>query len=58
MTTDTTLTADNSLRFRNKSFRLIIKAILTDELKILDGKVKEKQGQYNLYRKAAKISSL
>ena len=32
--------------------------ILTDELKILDDKIKGNQAQYNLDREAAKISSL
>ena len=31
---------------------------LTDKLKILDDKIKENQGQYDLGRKAAKISDL
>ena len=32
--------------------------ILTDKLKILDDKIKENQGQYDLDREAAKISDL
>ena len=32
--------------------------ILTDELKILDDKIKANQGQYDLGREAAKISAL
>ena len=32
--------------------------ILTDELKILDDKIKPKQAQYNLDREAAKMSAL
>ena len=32
--------------------------ILTDELKVLDGKIKANQGQYYLGREAAKISVL
>ena len=31
---------------------------LTDELKILDGKIKENQPQYNLDREADKMSAL
>ena len=58
LTIDTTLPADNSFRFRKKSFRSIIKMTLTDELKILDGKLKASQAQYDLVRKAAKISAL
>ena len=32
--------------------------ILTDEIKILDGKIKANQSQYKLDREAAKISAL
>ena len=31
---------------------------LTDELKILDDKIKASQAQYDLYREAAKLSAL
>ena len=40
LTIDTTLPANNSLRLKKKLFRFIIKMILTDELKILDDKIK------------------
>ena len=35
-----------------------MKMTLTDELKILDGKIKANQAQYDLGREAAKISAL
>ena len=38
--------------------RLFIKVTLTDELKILDDKIKANETQYDLDRKAAKISAL
>ena len=36
----------------------MIKITLTDEIKILDDKIKANQAQYNLGRGAAKISAL
>ena len=39
-------------------FRLFIKVTLTDELKILDDKIKANETQYDLDRKTAKISAL
>ena len=58
MTIDTTLPASDPLRFRGKSFNTLIKMKLTDELKILDDKIKLNQAQYDLSREAAKISAL
>ena len=58
LTIDTTLPADSSLRFRKKSFRFLIKMTLTDELKILNDKIKANQAQYDLDREAAKMSAL
>ena len=58
LTIDTTLPAKNSLRLRKKSFRFIIKMTLTDELKIIDDKIKANQAQYDLDTEAAKISAL
>ena len=55
---DTTFPADNHLRFTKKSVRFIIKMTLTDELKILDDKIKENQAQYDVDREVAKISAL
>ena len=48
LTIDTTLPSNNSLIFRKifrKSFTSIIKMILTDELKILDDKIKANQAK-------------
>ena len=45
LTIDTTLSANNSLRFKKKSFKSFIKMTLTDELKILDDKIKTNQAQ-------------
>ena len=39
LTINTRLTANNSLRFR-KNFKFIIKMTLTDEIKVLDDKIK------------------
>ena len=58
LTIDTTLPANNFFKIKKKSFRFIIKMTLTDELKILDDKIKENQAQYDLDREAAKISAL
>ena len=57
LTADTTLPADNPLRFRKKPFGFFIKMIL-DQLKILDNKMKVNQAQQDLDREAAKISAL
>ena len=58
VTIDITLPTNNYLRFGEKSFRSFIKMTLTDELKILDNKIKSNQTQYDLHREAAKISAL
>ena len=58
LTMDTTLSADIFFNIYNKSFRFIIKMTLTDELKVLDDKIKANQAQYNSDREAAKISAL
>ena len=50
MTIDTTLPDDNPMRF--------IKITLTEQVKVLNDKIKAKKVQYDLDRKAAKISSL
>ena len=51
------LPANNPLRFRKNLFDSY-KMTLTDELKILDDKIKANQAQYDLGREAAKISAL
>ena len=43
----TTLPADNPLHFLKKCFITIIKMTLTDEIKILEDKIKANQTQYN-----------
>ena len=53
----TTLPASDPLRFRKNVFDSI-KMTLTEELKILDHKIKANQTQYDLGREAAKISAL
>ena len=64
LTIDTTLPVNDPLRFRSrfrfifKSFRAFLKMTLTDELKILDDKIKANQAQFDLDRKAAKISAI
>ena len=56
LTIDTTLPIDNPLRFR-KNLNTLIKMTLTDELKILDDKIKANQTRYDLDREPAKISA-
>ena len=56
MTIDTTLPASDSQRFRKNLLTPLMK--LTDELKILDDKIKANQVQYDLSREAAKILAL
>ena len=51
------LPASNPLRFRKKSVRLFIKMTVTDQLKIIDNKIKENQTQHDLDRLAAEISA-
>ena len=58
LTIDTTLPADNSLRFRENLLKSLIKMTLTDEPKIFDKKIKGNKAQYDLDRVAAKISAL
>ena len=55
-TTDTTLPASDPLKFRKKCF-ILIKITVADQLKILDKKIKQNEAQYDLDRKAAKISA-
>ena len=54
LTTDTTLPASDLLRFRKNMFQ---KMIVTDQLKIINNKMKENEAQYDLDRLAAKISA-
>ena len=57
MTLDTTLPASYQLRFR-KNCLILIKMTVTDQIKILDRKIMQSEAQYDLDRKAAKISAL
>ena len=59
LTIDTTLSADNPFRFWKKYVRFFfIKMTLTEQVKILDDKVKANKAQYDLIKEAAKISAL
>ena len=58
LTIDTILPTNNSLRFRKRSFKFIIKMASADKIKILDNRIKANQAQYNLDQEAAKISTL
>ena len=56
LTIDTTLPARDPLRLEKICF-LLIKMTVTDQLKIIDNKIKANQAQYDLDRLAAKISA-
>ena len=55
-------TKDPFLRFRNfkilKFVKTFIKMTVTDQLKIIDNRIKSNQAQYDVDRLAAKISAL
>ena len=57
LTNDTTLSASDPLKFRKKNYFLFVKMTVTDQLKIIDNKIKANQAQYGLDRLAAKISA-
>ena len=57
MTIDTTLPASDLLRFR-KICLILIKMTITNQIKILDRTIIQNEAQYDLDRKAAKISVL
>ena len=57
LTIDTTLSASDPLRFRKICF-VLIKMTVTNQIKILDRKIKQNEAKYDLNRKAAKISAL
>ena len=57
LTIDTTLPASDPLRFE-KSYFLLIKMAVTYQIKILDRKIMLNEVQYDLDRKAAKISAM
>ena len=59
LTIDTTLLSTNPFRFRKNLFDTLIKNMtVTDEIKILNRKIKQNESQYDLDREAAKISAL
>ena len=49
-TINTTLSSNKCLRFRKKSFTSIIKMTLTDEVKIIDYKIKANQAHISSYK--------
>ena len=49
------VTSEQSSKIQKKIVRIFIKKTLTDELKILDDKIKADQAQYDFAREAAKI---
>ena len=56
MTIDTTLPASSPLRFR-KICLVLIKMTITDQIKVLDRNIMQNGTQYDLERKADKISA-
>ena len=58
MNIDTTLPANNSLRYRKNPVGSFINMTLIDELRILYNQIKANQVQYDLHRAVAKISAL
>ena len=57
MTIDTTLPASDSLRFR-KNYLILIKMTINDQINILNKKILKNEAQYDLDRKATKVSAL
>ena len=57
LTIDTTLPASDSLRFR-KNDLILIKMTITDQINVLNKKILKNEAQYDLDRKAAKVSAL
>ena len=55
---DTTLPSSNPLRFRENLFDTLQKMTVTDQIKVLDRKIKQDESQYDLDRQAPKISVL
>ena len=58
LTIDTKLPADNPMRFRKNFSDSPLKMTLTEQVKILDDKIKVNKAQYDLDRETAKISPL
>ena len=57
LTIDTKLPASDLSRFR-KNYLIFIKMTITGQIKILNKKIMQNEAQYDLDRKAAKISAL
>ena len=57
LTIDTKLPASDPLRFR-KNYLILITMTITDQIKILERKSMQNEAQYDLDRKAAKMSAL
>ena len=52
------LPAGGPLRFTKKFIKFFIKMVVTDQFKISDSKIMQNEAEYDLDRKAAKISAL
>ena len=58
LTIDTTLPSSNPLRFRKKLFDTLQNMTVTDDIKVLNRKIKQNEAQYDLDREAGKIYAL
>ena len=58
LTIDNTLPASKLSRFRKNLFDTLLKMIVTNQIKILNRKIKQNETQYDLDKKAAEISAL
>ena len=58
LTIDTTLPSSNPVRFRKNLFDTLQNTTVTDQINILNRKIKQNEAQYVLDREAAKISAL
>ena len=53
LTIDTTLPSTNTLRFRKNLFDTLLKMTVTDQIKILNRKIKQNESQYDLDREGS-----
>ena len=58
LTIDITLTSNNPLTLRKNFFDTLSKMTVTDQIKILNKKIKQNEAHYDLDREAAKIPAL
>ena len=58
MTIDTTLPSTNTLRFKKNLFDTLQKITVTDQIKILNKKIKQNESHCDLDREGAKMSAL